>query len=103
MDLVGDLVSVYILGLLTLYDLKYEVSGTCSPFIYDRHAGCPEALATGTYDVCSSVDFTLERKFCEVRTLDDITALESVARVLNYTEVCSWQENGINSLAPGKF
>ena len=89
MELAGDLVKAYILGQFTLWVMKYQVSGTCSPFVYDRHAGCPEALATGTYEVCSSVDFTLDFKFCEVHTLDDMTALEKRGRVLNYTQVCS--------------
>ena len=72
----------YLLLVLVLKLWNHRIESVCTPFSYYRQPECSDSLAASTFPLCSSMNLSLERKACEVESLDDMDALWTIARVL---------------------
>ena len=70
-----------LVGLLMLWLIYHPSTATCTPFAYGRDSACSSNLAASTHPVSSSMNLNFERDFCEIKSIDDLRSLQSVARI----------------------
>ena len=68
--------------LVVVYSVPTTVSASCTPLVYNRGSDCSNSLAASSYPACSSMNLTANRGICELQSLNDLTELTSVARVM---------------------